>query len=76
MFYHDVNHFLFFRNGLDISKEEDHPVYIRAQKFIYDEFMSGEETGWKTSAEKVVTKMRVLREESGKKFSYQRITCQ
>ena len=37
------------------------------KKFIYDEFMSGEETGKKTSAEKVVPKMRVLREESGKK---------
>ena len=46
------------------------------KKFIYDEFMSAKETGKKTSAEKVVAKMRVLREESGKKFSYQRITCQ
>ena len=36
-------------------------------KFIYDEFMSSEEKGKKTYAEKVVAKMRVLHEESGKK---------
>ena len=52
---------------MSIAKEEDHPVYIRAKKFIYVEFMSGEETGKKTSAEKEVAKMRVLREESRKK---------
>ena len=52
---------------MGITKEEDHPVYIRAIKFIHDEFISSEETGKKTSAEKVVAKMRVLWEESGKK---------
>ena len=51
---------------MGVTKEEDHQVYIREKRFIYDEFMSGEETGKKTSAEKVVAKMRVLREESGK----------
>ena len=53
--------------GWALPKRKITQFTYEQKKFIYDEFMSGEETRKKTSAEKVVAKMRVLHEESGKK---------
>ena len=53
--------------GWALPKRKITQFTYEQKKFTYDEFMSGEETGKKTSAEKVVAKMRVLSEESGKK---------
>ena len=57
----------FSEMGWALLKRKITQFTYEQEKFIYDEFMSGEKTGKKTSAEKVVAKMRVLREESGKK---------
>ena len=40
---------------------------FKQKRFVYDQFVTGEETGKKTSAEKAVAKMRLLRDENGEK---------
>lgn len=57
----------FSQKGWAIPKRKITQFTYEQRKFIYDEFMLGEETGKKTSAEKVVAKMRLLRDDSGKK---------
>ena len=55
----------FSEMGWVIPRRKVTQFIFKQKKFVYDQFVTGEETGKKTSAEKAVAKMRLLRDENG-----------
>lgn len=51
-------HAMFKTDGWALPKRSNKRFTYKQKKFLYDEFMMGEESGRKTTAEKVVQKMR------------------
>ena len=53
--------------GWAIPRRKVTQFSFKQKRFVYDQFVTGEETGTKTYAEKAVAKIRLLRNENGEK---------